>query len=451
MLRTSTIIRETKMDKKLKPLLAAILLAAGAPALAGTVTVITSFPKELTQAYKSAFEKANPDIKLEILNKNTVSGIAYVKETDAGKRPEVFWASAPDAFEVLAQANLLEKAGDIVNPDVPDKIGSFPINDPSGMFMGQALAGYGIMYNTRLIKAKKLDAPTTWTDLLKPEWFGNVGTTSPSRSGTMHLTVETILQGEGWDKGWNTLIRMSGNSAAITDRSFGVPDGVNNGQFGAGPVIDFFGLSSKYSKFPVEFVYPEETAIVPANIALIAGAKNTAEGKKFIAYTLSKEGQELLLKPEISRLPVLPYKNLSNIPEGYPDPGEIAKRSKVQFDVDLSQSRYYIVQSLFDQTITFRHADLQQATKAIYDAEAKLGANPSDKASSLLAEAKKLAWSPLLDVKQTQSPELLAVFKGNKKDADISQKLSKIQGDWNSKAKANYEKAQALAKEAAAQ
>jgi hypothetical protein len=265
----------------------------------------------------------------------------------------------------------------------------------------------------------------------------------------MHLTVETILQGEGWDKGWNTLMHMAGNSAAITERSFGVPDGINNGQFGAGPVIDFFGLSSKYSKFPVEFVYPEETAIVPANIALIAGAKNTAEGKKFIAYTLGKEGQELLLRPEISRLPVLPYKNLDNVPQGYPDPGEIAKRSKVQFDVDLSQSRYYIVQSLFDQTITFRHADLQMATKAIHDAEAKLGDKPGEKAAQLLAQAKKLAWTPLLDVDQAKSAELLAVFRGNKKDADISQKLSKIQGDWNSQAKANYDKAQALAKEAA--
>ncbi len=437
------------MKKKIKPLLTALLLLAGAQALAGTVTVITSFPKELTQAYKSAFEKANPDIKLEILNKNTVSGIAYVRETDAGKRPEVFWASAPDAFEVLAQANLLEKATDIANPDVPAKIGSFPINDPGGFFLGQALAGYGIMYNTRLIKAKKLAPPGSWVDLLEPAWYGNVGITSPSRSGTMHLTVETILQGEGWDKGWNTLIRMAGNSAAITDRSFGVPDGVNNGQFGAGPVIDFFGLSSKYSKFPVEFIYPEETAIVPANIALIAGARNTAEGKKFIAYTLSKEGQELLLKPEISRLPVLPYSKLGNIPEGYPDPGEIAKRSKVQFDVDLSQSRYYIVQSLFDQTITFRHADLQQASKAIHDAEAKLGNAPSEKAKEALAQAKKLAWTPLLDSEQVKSPDLLAVFAGNKKDADISQKLSKIQGEWNSQAKANYEKARALAQEAA--
>ncbi|WKU20787.1 TOBE domain-containing protein [Advenella alkanexedens] len=116
------------------------MLTSAPSAFAGTVTIITSFPKELTQAYKNAFEKANPDIKLEILNKNTVSGIAYVRETPEGQRPEVFWASAPDAFEVLGAAGLLEKAGDISNPDIPDKIGSFPINDPSGLFLGQALA-----------------------------------------------------------------------------------------------------------------------------------------------------------------------------------------------------------------------------------------------------------------------------------------------------------------------
>jgi phosphoglycerate transport regulatory protein PgtC len=204
----------------------ALLAVCSAPALAGTVTVITSFPKDLTQAYKSAFEKANPGITLEILNKNTVSGIAYVRETPAGQRPEVFWASAPDAFEVLNRDKLLAKSSDVANKDVPDKIGNYPINDPSGMYLGQALAGYGIVYNTRYIAAHKIPAPVEWKDLLSPKWFGHVGITSPSRSGTMHLTVETILQGEGWDDGWNTLLRMSGNSSAVTERSFGVPDGV---------------------------------------------------------------------------------------------------------------------------------------------------------------------------------------------------------------------------------
>ena len=85
---------------------------------------------------------------------------------------------------------------------------------------------------------------------------------SPSRSGTTHLTVETILQGEGWNKGWEQLLAICANSAAITERSFGVPDGVNNGQFGIGLVIDFFGLAGKYSGFPVEFAYPDVTAVV---------------------------------------------------------------------------------------------------------------------------------------------------------------------------------------------
>ena len=438
------------MKKLTKHIALAFAFAALSPlANAGTVTVITSFPKDLTQAYKNAFEKANPDITVEILNKNTVSGIAFVKETPAGRRPDVFWASAPDAFEVLSQDQLLSKISDLANPDVPNTIGTFPVNDPSGYFLGQALAGYGIMYNTRFIKAKKLDEPKTWSDLLQPEWFNNVGITSPSRSGTMHLTVETILQGEGWANGWNTLLRMGGNSAALTDRSFGVPDGINNGQFGAGPVIDFFGLSSKFSKFPVEFVYPDETAIVPANIALVSESANPEEGKKFIQFALSAEGQELLLQPQISRLPVLPYANMKNIPEGYPDPSKIVERSTVKFDVNLSQGRYFVVQSLFDQTITFRHKELQAATKAIWDAEKKLGDNASDDAKARLNEAKALAWTPVLDEQGAQDSTLIELFKGDKKDPQINQQLSKLQGEWNELAKANYEKAESLAKEAA--
>jgi len=428
------------------------LLGASTAAHAGSVTVITSFPKDLTQAYKNAFERANPGITLEILNKNTVAGIAYVRETPAGQRPDVFWASAPDAFEVLNRDKLLARASDVANPKVPDKIGSFPINDPGGMYFGQALAGYGIMYNTRYVKANKLTPPVEWKDLLAPEWFGHVGITSPSRSGTMHLTPETILQGEGWEEGWRTLLRMSGNSSAVTERSFGVPDGVNNGQFAAGPVIDFFGLSSKFSKFPVEFVYPSETAIVPANIALIEGAKNAAEAKLFIKFTLDQAGQEVLLDPKISRLPVLPYSELAGkIPEGYPDPAEIAKRSKVNFDVDVSQSRYYLVQALYDQTITFRLKELQQATKAIYDAERKLGDKvKSGQAADLLAQARKLTWDPLISAQQAGDADFLKVFAGDKRDSAVSQKITQMEGEWNGRARANYEQAVKLAGQAGA-
>ena len=183
------------------------------PGGAGTVTVVTSFPKELTQAYKAAFEKANPAIKVEILNKNTTAGIAYIKELPAGQRPDVMWASAPDAFEVLSGQNLLESSADLVNKAAPTKVGAYPINDPKGRYLGQALAGYGLMWNTRYMQANKVPAPKEWADLIKGEYFGHVAMSSPSRSGTTHLTVETILQGEGWEKGWAQLLKISGIGA----------------------------------------------------------------------------------------------------------------------------------------------------------------------------------------------------------------------------------------------
>ena len=157
---------------------------------AETISVVTSFPKELTTAYKKAFEAKYPNDKVEILNKNTSAGIAYVREQAAGSRPEVFWASAPDAFEVLAGQKLLVNIGP-GNPEIPAKVGNYPVNDPQGFYRGQALAGYGMMWNTRYMKANKLPAPKEWADLVKPVYFSHLAISSPSRSGTTHLTVET--------------------------------------------------------------------------------------------------------------------------------------------------------------------------------------------------------------------------------------------------------------------
>ena len=410
--------------------------------LADTVTVVTSFPKELTAAYKKAYEAKYPNDKLEVLNKNTAAGIAYVREQPPGSRPEVFWVSAPDAFEVLSSGKLLTRIG-IGDPALPQKIGNYPVNDPEGYYRGQALAGYGLMWNTRYLKANNLPEPKEWADLVKPVYFGHLAISSPSRSGTTHLTVETILQAEGWNRGWEQLLAICGNSAAITERSFGVPDGVSNGQFGIGLVIDFFGLAAKNSGMPVEFVYPSQTAIVPANIGLIEGARSPDAGRRFIDFTLSEEGQMLLLDPKISRLPVLPSV-YAKAPAGYPNPFTGKIQAKVNFDSNLSESRYYVVLSLFDQMITFRHKELVAAQKEIHEAEKRLGGRPN----AQLAEAKRLALLPAIDEKQAADRKLLELFKANKADAAASQAKARVEEEWAAKIKANYTRAAELAKSA---
>lgn len=420
--------------------------SAAAADLEDKLVIVTSFPKELFQTYAAAFEKTHPGTKVEVLNKPTSAGIAYVRET-ASNPPDIFWVSAPDAFEVLKAQKLLQKYESKAK-GIPEKIGGYPIHDPDGYYKGFAVSGYGIMYNTRYVAAKKLPAPKEWDDLKKPVYFGHVAISAPSRSGTTHLTIETILQGAGWEKGWADLLEIAGNYATVTERSFGVPDGVNNGQFGIGIVIDFFGFSSKATGFPVAFVYPTLTTLVPANVGMIANAPHPKAAGAFIDYLLSPEGQALLLTPDISRLPVLPS-TYDKAPPGIPNPfKDPSIGAAVKFDTDVSKLRYELVNSLFDRLITFRLKELTAAWNAIHEAEAALKKKPNAKAAGLVAQARKLATTVPVSSQQAGDKNFTAVFQKRKKDKPVPQRQAEIEEQWDTAAKQNYAKATDLAAQA---
>ena len=434
-------------------MLAAALTWAGALPLAAQqiedkVVIVTSFSKDLTAPLAQAFEKKHPGTKAEIQNRNTAAAVAFIRETRSSP-PDLIWASAPDAFEVLKKNSLLQKYTPKAQ-GIADKVGSYPVNDPDGFYVGFAASGYGIMYNTRYLRANNLPPPKEWDDLKKPVYFGHVGISAPSRSGTTHLTVETILQGEGWDKGWATLLEVGGNLAQVSDRSFGVPDAVNSGQYGIGIVIDFFGLSAKASGFPVEFVYPTVTTLVPANVGIIAGAKNPKAAEAFIEFLLSEEGQQILLDPKIQRLPVRAA-TYEKAPAGYPNPFKDAKLgARVKFDADVSEARYELLNSLYDRLVTFRLKELNAAWKAIHDAEAKLGANPSPEAKRLLGEARRLATASLVSEKEAADPAIAGSFREVKKGDKPAGRQAEFEAKWDAAAVKNYADAKAMAEKALA-
>jgi phosphoglycerate transport regulatory protein PgtC len=420
--------------------------ASFAQGLEDKVVVITSFSKDLTGPYAAAFEKKHPGTKVEVQNRNTTAAVAYIRETQSNP-PDLFWVSAPDAFEVLKKAKLLSQYK-LKASGIPAKVGAFPINDPDGYFFGFAASGYGIMYNSRYLQGNKLPVPKEWDDLKKPIYAGHVGISAPSRSGTTHLTVETILQGEGWAKGWGTLLEIGGNLVTVSDRSFGVPDSVNSGQYGLGIVIDFFGLSAKGSGFPVEFVYPELTAIVPASVGIVNNAKNRKAAEAFVEFLMSAEGQEILLNPKISRLPVRP-ETYAKAPADYPNPFKNTKLgAKVSFDSDLSEARYELVNSLYDRLITFRLKELNEAWKAIHTADAAVAKKKTAEAEKLLASARAKAMAVPISDKEANDPALAGAFQPTSKDKPAAARQAQYEEQWDAFAKKNYAEAKTLAEQA---
>jgi ABC-type Fe3+ transport system substrate-binding protein len=410
------------------------------------LVIVTSFSKDVTEPYRQAFQKKYPGTQVEVQNRNTNAAVTFIRETRSSP-PDIMWASAPDAFEVLKKDKLLHKYQSKAT-GIASKVGSYPVNDPDGTFIGFAASGYGIMYNTRYLKANNIPAPKEWDDLKKPIYFGHVGISAPSRSGTTHLTVETVLQGEGWDKGWATLLEIGGNLAQVSDRSFGVPDAVNSGQYGVGIVIDFFGLSAKASGFPVEFVYPTVTAIVPANVGIIANAKSPRAAEAFVEFLLSDEGQQILLDPKIQRLPVR-LDTYKKAPAGYPNPFTDARLAKgITFNSELSEKRYELLNSLYDRVVTFRLKELNAAWKAIQTAEAKLGGKANPAAKDLLAQARRLASTVPVTEKDASDPSIVGAFQVLKEGQKAAGRQAEFESRWDAAALKNYTEARTLAERA---
>lgn len=121
---------------------AALALTHAGPAAAALtreVVVLTSFPKELFEAYKQAFEQRYPGIKVIAKQQQTNQAVTYLREPRA--RPEaIMWVSAVDAFQTLKTDGLLDK---IVLPretlaPMPAKVGGFPLPDPDGQYPSTA-------------------------------------------------------------------------------------------------------------------------------------------------------------------------------------------------------------------------------------------------------------------------------------------------------------------------
>ena len=324
-------------------------------ARAAEVVVVTSFPSSFYEPFRRAFEAREPGIRLRMLNRKTTAAISMVGDGrfDAA---DVFWASAPDAFEVLAARDKLaplERPVALKRPDV----GGFPVDDPGGLFRGFTISGYGITWNRALLGQAGLQPPSSIAELVDPRYRGMVAMSAPSRSGTTHLMVETVLQRQGWRAGWETWLGIAGNLATVTARSFGVSSGVVGGRFAIGLSIDFLGRGGDQAQ-AVGFAYPKENVFLPGSIAVLRGARQPEEARRFAAFVLGEEGRRLVADPRIGRHPVMAADGSWPTPDLF----DLAAQTGTGFRLDakLSGQRYELVNLLFDELITERLARLQR-------------------------------------------------------------------------------------------
>ena len=85
--------------------------------------------------------------------------------------------------------------------------------------VGVYLGPLGFGYNTELLAKKKIKPPTSWADLLKPEYKGAIQMANAASSGTSYTVIAMLAQLLGEDKAFEYMKQLHKTSVPIRARA----------------------------------------------------------------------------------------------------------------------------------------------------------------------------------------------------------------------------------------
>ena len=170
------------------------------------------------------------------------------------------------------------------------------MKDVDNQWVGVYMGTLGFATNTDwLADNPGVGAPTSWEDLLKPEFKGQVMVAHPSSSGTSYTALATILQLKGEEEGWEYLKQYAGQISQFTKSGAAPAKFVGQGEAAVAIVFSHDIVNEiENNKMPLQLTFPEEgTGYEIGGMAILKGAKHPQAARLWFDWALTPEAQAL--------------------------------------------------------------------------------------------------------------------------------------------------------------
>jgi iron(III) transport system substrate-binding protein len=206
---------------------------------------------------------------------------------------DLWWGGPIDSFVAAKEEGLLEAYD---SPNMANIIDPVKMKDADNFWAGVYVGTLGFATNTDWLAANPgTAAPTSWDDLLKPEFKGQVMVAHPSTSGTSYTAMATVLQLRGEEAGWEYLKQYAGQMSQFTKSGAAPAKFVGQGEAAVAIVFSHDIVNEiENNKLPLQLTFPAEgTGFEIGGMALIKGAKNAQAAKLWFDWALTPEAQAL--------------------------------------------------------------------------------------------------------------------------------------------------------------
>jgi iron(III) transport system substrate-binding protein len=206
---------------------------------------------------------------------------------------DIWWGGPADSFIAAKAQGVLEKYD---SPNYANLIDPVLAKDADNTWAGIYMGSLGFATNTNWLKANpNAKAPTSWDDLLKPEFKGQIMVAHPSTSGTSYTALATILQIRGEKDGWEYIQKYAGQVSQYTKSGAAPAKFVGLGEGAVAIVFSHDTVNEiENNKAPLVLTFPAEgTGYEIGAEAIVKGAKHLEAAKAWFDWALTAEAQNL--------------------------------------------------------------------------------------------------------------------------------------------------------------
>lgn len=330
-------------------------------------------------------EKYGHATELEWLDVGGTSDASRYVRSHFSKSPEgigidLFFGGGVDPFLQFSREGLLRpcRLPREALEAIPQKLAGIEVYDPKQQWFGACLAGFGIIYNKKVLEYLNLPPPGTWEDLAHPRYFTWVGSGDPRSSGSVHMVYEIIAQAYGWDKGWGIIVRMGGNIRNFARSGSAVPKDTALGEVACGMAIDVYAWRqvAEAGADRMGFCLPDGLTVVnPDGIGILKGNPNKDLADKFVQFVITEPGQKLWVMKQgvpggpkdfaLTRMPIIPgfAKRFGQQAAVTFDP--YTWKAGFTYDSEKGSRRWGILNDLIGATIIDTHDELVAAWRVV--------------------------------------------------------------------------------------
>ncbi|MGF1763763.1 ABC transporter substrate-binding protein [Aliivibrio kagoshimensis] len=383
-----------------------------------TLVILTTLSEKPLQPILDGFKQKYSSAKVKVIHRRTSTSIkllnqGYIDDID------VVISTSPFLMNKLNELQLLKAVPSKYNP--PAWLAAhIMVDDNRAVAVGYS--GAVILWNKDYLAMNKLPQPTRWEDLAKPDFFQHITMSTPTRSGTTQMMIESILQHYGWDEGWRLLLNIGANLATISSRSFGVSESISRGIVGAGPVIDSYALNLTNLSF-LSYSYLSNVALMPSLVGVLNTQDQNRLTTQFLDYFLSNSVQSTISSNSFAKQPI-------NDPK-------LAKNVHFILDKEVMTRREQLINTLFDLAITQQLPQLQDTWLSIIKAQKRYQGRPD--IQQQIEQAKSILFHfPINEDEALSAHQKTVRYEG---DPKYNPDLLKIQLKWNQKFNLNLSRA----------